>query len=461
MKKFLFLPALVCAVAVSLSPTVAYADTSDVFTQPTFSFSPVNGATYLEQSLTYNNKLQKMFYGEYGAESGGDYEWVIHSIRSGSKTTRSTVSQIADDYERQTGRKVILAANGDYFDLGTGSNMESYVNDGIVVSKGSFITKHCIGFDNNGKVVVGRMTETVERVLIRADSGNLLFELEGFNREPSEEGITVYTVPGTYTVANAGKYVMATDSANIEQLPAYGSSRRMTQGTPLNDDSFTLKSGQFAVVVRGEENAQTFYDTVTFGTSVDLVELPAGDYEGCTWVLGGYDILVDGGKVNTSCHTDNDGNGYAPRTFIGFKEDGTGFICVVDGRQPGYSVGITVNEEAQLAAQLGAQYALELDGGGSSTMLVRIDDELVLRNVPSDMSMRAVSNAIMLVEKPKATDPDPQPDDPDPDPVPESGKSGCFGAGEISILLYFATAVVVPTGYVAVKRMHDKRRNSK
>ena len=181
-------------------------------------------------------------------------------------------------------------------------------------------------------------------------------------------------------------------------------------------DTVNLRSGQFAVVIKGE-NAQFFYDKVTFGVEVNLVEIPAGEFAGCIWVLGGYDILVDDGVVNTNCHTDNSGDAKAPRTFIGFKEDGTGFLCVVDGRQSGYSLGISVNKEAELAKALGAAFALELDGGGSSTMLIRIDDVLTLRNKPSDGSMRRVSNAIMLVEKEKETQQPEEPTQPATDPT--------------------------------------------
>lgn len=392
--------ALAVCLAVLMLPTAALAAFSNsVLEDPVYSLKE-NGLTYVEQELEEGG-VQKLFYGEYNAaDSDAEYEWVIHSIRTGTKTTLTTVMDIAKDYEETTGRKVMLAANGDYFDFGSGSNMESYVNDGIVISKGSFATKHCIGFDNKGKVVVGRMTEVEKRLMIVLDGQRHFFEIDAYNQEPGENGIAIYSAPGTYTVTGAGKYICATDATNLNQYPVFGTSRRMTTGTAVNDDAFTLKSGQFAVVVRGE-NAQFFYDSIQYGVEVDLVEIPAGEFAGCTWVLGGYDILVDDGVVNTKCHTDNSGNANAPRTFIGFKEDGTAFLCVVDGRQPGYSVGITVSKEAELAKALGAQFALELDGGGSSTVIVRIDDALTLRNQPSDGSMRRVSNAILLVEKVK------------------------------------------------------------
>lgn len=406
------LSVLAACLAVVMLPVGALAAFSaSLLENPTYAIRE-NGFTYLEQELNEGG-VQKLFYGEYNANSPtAEYEWVIHSIRDGSETTLSTVMDIAKDYESQTGKKVMVAANGDYF-YATGANVESYVNDGIVISKGPFAHKHCIGFDNEGKVVVGRMTEVEPRLVVVLDGDNTFFEVDSINKEPGENGVAVYTQPGTYTVKGAGKYICGTESSNLSQYPFYGTSRRMSTGSVENDDSFTLKSGQFAVVVKGEP-AQFFFDNVIFGVEVNMVEIPAGDFAGCTWVLGGYDILVDDGKVNTNCHTDNGGDGKAPRTFIGFKPDGTGFICMVDGRQSGYSVGITVNKEAELAKALGAQFALELDGGGSTTVIVRINDTLTLRNKPSDGAMRRVSNAILLVQKEKEEPEPPAPTDPEP-----------------------------------------------
>ena len=389
-----------CMAVLTLATVASAAFSTSVLDNPTYSYES-NGVSYVEQTVSEGG-TQKLFYGEYDATaSNAKYEWVIHSVRSGSDTTLSTVMDIAKDYEKQTGKKVMLAANGDYF-YNTGANVESYVNNGIVVSKGSFATKHCIGFDNKGKVVVGRMTEVEKRLMVVINGQETFFKIDQFNREPGENEIAIYTTPGTYTVNGAGKYICASSSTNLDQYPVYGTSRRMTTGSVSNNDSFTLKSKQFAIVVKGK-NAQFFFDNVKYGVEVNLVEIPAGDFAGCTWVLGGYDILVDNGVANTNCHTDNSGNANAPRTFFGVKADGTAFICVADGRGAGGATGITVNKEAQLAKALGAKYALELDGGGSSTMIVRINDTLTLRNVPSDGSMRKVSNAIMLVEKSQKT----------------------------------------------------------
>jgi exopolysaccharide biosynthesis protein len=60
-----------------------------------------------------------------------------------------------------------------------------------------------------------------------------------------------------------------------------------------------------------------------------------------------------------------------PRTAIGYSNNGRYlYLVVVDGRQPFYSEGITLSELADLMISLGARYAMNLDGGGSSTMVV-------------------------------------------------------------------------------------------
>jgi hypothetical protein len=83
-----------------------------------------------------------------------------------------------------------------------------------------------------------------------------------------------------------------------------------------------------------------------------------------------------------------------PRSGIGFSADSTRlFFIVVDGRQR-FSVGMTLPEFADLMISLGVAQGLNLDGGGSSTLVV---DQTVV-NSPSDPSgERPVGNALLLI----------------------------------------------------------------
>jgi len=82
----------------------------------------------------------------------------------------------------------------------------------------------------------------------------------------------------------------------------------------------------------------------------------------------------------------------APRSAIGQRANGDVLLVTTDGRQPGYSIGMTNFEFALAMVRLGALQAMALDSGGSSTLAF---DGNVL-NSPSDGKERAVSTALML-----------------------------------------------------------------
>jgi exopolysaccharide biosynthesis protein len=103
--------------------------------------------------------------------------------------------------------------------------------------------------------------------------------------------------------------------------------------------------------------------------------------------VSGNQIVTDG--VNTSSITPtgapHDPFGLDPRTGIGLSQNGEFlYLIAIDGRQPGYSVGVTTSDEAALMLDLGVYNGLNLDGGGS-TALVQAgpSDSAVLIDRPS------------------------------------------------------------------------------
>lgn len=82
-----------------------------------------------------------------------------------------------------------------------------------------------------------------------------------------------------------------------------------------------------------------------------------------------------------------------PRTAVGTNQAGTTlYVVVVDGRQPSWSVGMTLPELANVFLGLGAWRAINLDGGGSSSFLYSPPGGTLVQNRPSDGSHRAVAN---------------------------------------------------------------------
>lgn len=81
-----------------------------------------------------------------------------------------------------------------------------------------------------------------------------------------------------------------------------------------------------------------------------------------------------------------------PRTALGFDDSGTWLLLVVvDGRQPGFSEGVTLYELANILKSKGCSESINLDGGGSSIMLIREDGQDIRTfNSPSDKAHRPV-----------------------------------------------------------------------
>lgn len=148
-------------------------------------------------------------------------------------------------------------------------------------------------------------------------------------------------------------------------------------------------------------------DTVTW--SADLVPVNAMGPDGVAAAdpstlpvreaVGGNPILLRGGDFAPDIEEGVSpafGERRHPRTAVGFADGGRRMLwLVVDGRQEPYSAGMSLREVATLLRDLGAEEALNLDGGGSSALVVR--GRVV--NRPSDATgERPVGNALLLAE---------------------------------------------------------------
>ena len=91
------------------------------------------------------------------------------------------------------------------------------------------------------------------------------------------------------------------------------------------------------------------------------------------------------------------GWGVQPRTAIGQTEEGTMLLLVVDGRAPGYSIGCTVGDCAEILGRYGAVQACNLDGGSSSIMVYR-GREISRPSAANKTQGRHIPNGIAVYE---------------------------------------------------------------
>lgn len=153
----------------------------------------------------------------------------------------------------------------------------------------------------------------------------------------------------------------------------------------------------FVIAARGKENLEKLKnvkvgDKVSFTLSIDE------KWMNSKAMIATGPLLVKGGKVSISM---NENSSFAstrhPRSAVGITKDNKLLLVTVDGKQPGYSDGMTIRELANYMVQLGAETAINLDGGGSTAMAARISghDLPYLVNRPSEN--RRISNAIQII----------------------------------------------------------------
>jgi hypothetical protein len=107
-----------------------------------------------------------------------------------------------------------------------------------------------------------------------------------------------------------------------------------------------------------------------------------------------HEVLVTNKEEQMFVNGDKDKH---PRTAMGYTKDGKLIILVIQGRFPGTAEGATLEEEAKILVDLGCEEALNLDGGGSSCMLVNGKETIK----PSDKEGQRAVPAVFIIRKRK------------------------------------------------------------
>lgn len=152
-------------------------------------------------------------------------------------------------------------------------------------------------------------------------------------------------------------------------------------GTGRLPYGFILHEGKYLLGEQvGDEEEVEFIGMTKNGSLIagkynkkELHEL--GAVEGITF---GPPIIMNGEKMIKS---GDGGWGISPRSAIGQKKDGTILFLVIDGRQPGYSIGATLADMQNILYEQGAYIAANLDGGSSTTLY--LNGKVV--NKPADL----------------------------------------------------------------------------
>lgn len=214
------------------------------------------------------------------------------------------------------------------------------------------------------------------------------------NETPGPNEVTLFTRtwgPTTPSLDNALEAILrpfppATPNGEIQ-----GTVAEVKQGSAGG----TAIPADGAVLAAQGPAAQRLLAEAPLGSQVNVRLVLSPEWGDVPDAIGGGPALVRAGKpiFRAGELFTSDQLARNPRTGVGQLRDGRILLVVVDGRRPGYSVGMTSFELAQAMVRLGAQTASGLDAGGSSTMA--FDGRLL--NRPSDPTgERPVSEGLFV-----------------------------------------------------------------
>ena len=182
--------------------------------------------------------------------------------------------------------------------------------------------------------------------------------------------------------------------------PLHVTERRPNAGkTPIPKDGAVLSFGG-TILPTGLETLDRD-QVVSLDTQFQIrLGTPPTEWALANDVVSGAGLLFRNGQMLTDWTDEQLRAGFNterhPRTMIGTSRGGTIWLVTVDGRNPDISVGMTFSELQKLATGLKLENALNLDGGGSTTMVVGG----AVVNHPSDKTgPRKVSDALLIVPR--------------------------------------------------------------
>ncbi|MBQ6894557.1 MAG: phosphodiester glycosidase family protein [Clostridia bacterium] len=361
MKRFLsfMLCSLICIMSLTSSAQYLY--------EESYSKTIADGINFQYKNILTKNTWIKAYIAYVDLENPNT-EFKVMTAKKGSSYLENVKSMAQNE-------GATVAINADFFN--TGSNQTNML--GMTYKDGELISTPAL--DNQASIV---LTENNEIIMDYFSFTSTVYSPQGYscpiyqiNKVPASGGaITMLTDKWADTSWGKGfKELIVKSDAVVEIREA-------------QSDAAPIPQGGYVLVTNPEVNG--FFDNFQIGDEVKIEFNLTPDIEGIKEATGGNTLLVDEGKV--AKFTGNV-TGYAQRSAVGIKADGkTLILAVTDGREADCR-GLTQTEMAQLMISLGAEKAINLDGGGSSTFVMKNPDgEYKAANGAS--YLRPVSTAI-------------------------------------------------------------------
>ncbi len=311
---------------------------------------------------------------------------IVHALDEG--VGLETVSSMASRYH------AAAATNGGYFTVNGTYRGE---NAGLLVLNGKLISE-----PNKNRVAFGLIEENATTEIVfghlkyagRIALKNGIREVQGLNRQVAPDELVIFT-PEFHRTTLTGRNVLEVVVRN----------NKVTGIRDLKGSS-EIPSNGFVVAATGK--ARDWLkprakpgSLLSFSWSLNPFESEdSAKWQRARNILGGGPQLIRNGQIAIANVQEQISETFIktghPRTAIAKLSDGKLLLITIDGRQAHESIGMSLTTLADVLRELGAVDAMNLDGGGSTTMVVH--DRLV--NRPSDATgERSVSDAILIFSR--------------------------------------------------------------
>ncbi|MDR1668003.1 MAG: phosphodiester glycosidase family protein [Bacteroidales bacterium] len=379
------------------------------------------GTTEYTVDSTHIEKLEEGFWYLYAQLKNEDKPLVIHSLRYSTGTAGYSIetwsgqdsvagkerpSAMVNRYE-QAGRQVKVAVNGGFYGTAVGGMpMSLEVVNGLVIFPVSDANPQpVIGFDAHNLPYIDSVSfnakvkdkDNREFPIISvngerwADNLVLHHSFRGKRTKTNPWGTEVLCVPMTAQWEKMGNHINV--RCRIEKIQGVGSGNMAIPKGKIVLSGNGTASDYLAALQEGDDINVTVDYTLLYDPAINSTVVRNA--------VSGFNIILRNGHIASipAAITGADRDmllANNPRTSAGYSADRKYvYFTVVEGRRTGVSAGVSTPELGQVMKYLGADNALNLDGGGSSCLMINKET----KNYLSDGSQRAIANGLAIIKK--------------------------------------------------------------
>jgi len=289
------------------------------------------------------------------------------------------------------GHRAVAAINGDFWGPRE-APIGLHIQNGELMSAGPS-PRPTFGVEADGDPIIG--SPDVDVTLRRQDGTTRAVTRVNQPRDPNQLVLYTSRFADRTPTDNSGTEIVLSGAT----LPLPSAGTLTATVIEVRTGAGNTFIGPDQIVLSGHGTAATYLNTLALGETLTIAIAITPTWADVIHAVGGGQFIVRNSAVDVDPHDPSFADVTHPRTAIGLKADGDIILVTVDGRQPGYSIGVRLDELGELMVSRGAVTALNMDGGGSTTMAVRVPgtDGVSVVNRGSDGFERAVANGLTVL----------------------------------------------------------------